>query len=305
MYNTTAYLQEYYRRNKTQIDAEWQAWAAQNPQEAARYSTPQRDDTFAGTGGPTYRPPDQFNWPGGDAPVYGNQGGNPLDPYRDPYNVAGGNPGGSTSGDPFGTPGSQSGGNDWWKQLVLYGIPVIQQYLQGRQQAGQAKNLQDAQRKQRELTLALASPERYMKNYTEYLKGYRESYRPWLVTEADRAAIGEQTAMQGFDTDVARRGLSGSGLALSGRSAIRTGRQAQINENLRRYSMSTDEAAREAAGQTRTAEINASLGAPYTYVPRPNPYIQATQGLSDAYRDWLWLQGTQKPKQEPLQFRSM
>ena len=244
-----------------------------------------------GGGGPTPRPPSQQNWPGSGMPYYGG-GGDPLGGYGDPYGVPGGNPGGYTTGDSYGAPGGQGRSSDVWKQLALYGIPILQNYLGARQQKGQAGKLEEAQRRQRAETLALASPERYEANYARYLEDFKKSYRPWLVGEQDRAAIGEQGAMQAFDTDVSRRGLGGSGLALAGRSAIRTGRQAQVGENMRRYWQMTDEAARHEAGQTRSAEINASLGAPYTYVPRQSTTNAAVQGLGDAYRDWLWLQGT-------------
>jgi hypothetical protein len=207
------------------------------------------------------------------------------------WHVTSGGGGGSGLAKLFGA--GSSGGGMSWQEMILHGIPVLTNYLGAREQAQQAKAYQDAQRRQRAETLAFASPEAYTANYERYLSEFEDANKPWLKTEADRAAIGEQTAMQGFDTDLARRGLSGSGLAFAGRSAIRTGREAQLNENMRRYRQMNEEAARDAAGQTRSAQISASVGAPYSYVPRPSPTTAAVQGLGDAYRDWLWLQGTQ------------
>lgn len=211
----------------------------------------------------------------------------------DPFLVGGGVGAGGAAAAGAGAAGAAGAGGLSWKQMVLHGIPVVQGYLDARQAAKQAQNLQEAAERQRRETLGFASPDAYLENYGRYREAFKESYRPWLVGEQDRAAIGEQGALQAFDTDVARRGLSGSGLALAGRSAIRTGRQAQIAENMRRYWTMTDEAARDAAGQTRSAQISASMGAPNTYVPRPSPATAAVGGLGDAYRDWLWLQSTE------------
>lgn len=188
--------------------------------------------------------------------------------------------------------GGMAGGMPW-QELVLHGIPVLENYMGARDAAKNAQALQDAQRHQRNETLGFASPENYSALYEKYLGEYKDAYRPWLTTEADRAAIGEQNAMQGFDTDVARRGLSGSGLAIAGRSAIRTGRQAQLSENMLKYRQMWEDAARESATGTRNAQISASTGNPYTYVPRPSPAVGVTSGLGDAYRDWLWLNSTQ------------
>lgn len=187
--------------------------------------------------------------------------------------------------------GGMAGGMPW-QELVLHGIPVLENYMGARDAAKNAQALQDAQRHQRNETLGFASPENYNALYEKYLGEYKDVYRPWLTTEADRAAIGEQTALQGFEADVARRGLSGSGLALAGASAIRTGRQAQLSENMLKYRQMWEDAARESATGTRNAQISASTGNPYTYVPRPSPAVGITTGLGDAYRDWLWLNTT-------------
>jgi hypothetical protein len=281
MYNATPYLQELYRKNKAQIDAQWASYAAQNPAAVAQLMS-----QSGGSQSPGFPPAGNPSYVGGNFPSGG------ATPSFDYGPTMPGLPG-MSQGNPNSTPSGAMGGNEWWQQLILQGIPVLTGYLGARQQAGQAQNVQNAQREQRAQTLALASPERYLQNYSGYLGAFKESYRPWLVGEQDRAAIGEQTALQGFQTDLSRRGLSGSGIAFAGQSAIRTGRQAQLGENYRQYWTQTEQAARDAAGQQRAAEVNASLGAPYTYVPRPSPTLGAVQGLGDAYRDWLWLQGTQ------------
>jgi len=292
MYNTP-YLQQLYQANRQQIDAAWNAWAAANPTRAASLMQQRSGAPLPSAGPINYQTPTAQNFPTGNPPTFAAPTGyDPLGSYYDP---GGGWHTGTPTGD-FGTQdggGSQPGGGGFdWKQLILHGIPIVQGFLEARAGAKEAKNVQKGMERQRAETLGFASPDTYIANYEKYRKEFQDTNRPWLVGEQDRAAIGEQNAMQAFDTDVARRGLSGSGLALAGRSAIRTGRQAQIGENMRRYWSENEAAARDAATQTRSAQVNASMGAPYTYVPRPSTLTGVTQGLGDAYRDWLWLQGT-------------
>jgi len=289
MYNTP-YLQQLYQQNRQAIDAAWNAWAAANPSRAASLMQQRSGAPLPSGGSPNYQPPGAQNFPTGNPPTFVNQNPTPFDfGNTDPFQPNGGMDFGN--GEPGGG-GQQPGGGFDWKQLILHGIPVVQGFLEARAGAKQAKGVQKGIERQRAETLGFASPDAYIANYERYRKEFQDTNRPWLVGEQDRAAIGEQNAMQAFDTDVARRGLSGSGLALAGRSAIRTGRQAQIGENMRRYWSENEGAARDAANQTRSAQISASLGAPYQYVPRPSTLTGVTQGLGDAYRDWLWLQGT-------------
>lgn len=116
MYNTP-YLQEIYRSNQAAIDAQWQAWAAQNPERAAQLQ--QNYNPLQPSGGsPNYQPPNQQNWPGGNMPIYD------MDPtlggFNNPFNPgAGPNYGMDTGGS---NPSSGTGGFDWQKLLINLGL---------------------------------------------------------------------------------------------------------------------------------------------------------------------------------------
>jgi len=112
-----------------------------------------------------------------------------------------------------------------------------------------------------------AAVQTWLDNYKRYQEEFKTAYKPWLATEQDRAALAEQDLQHAFGTDVGRRNLSGSGLAIYGRSAIRSGRQAQIGENMRRYKLAWEGAARDEADKTRTAQINAVVGMPQQHIP--------------------------------------
>ena len=132
-----------------------------------------------------------------------------------------------------------------------------------------AKQAQKAADRQRAETLGMAGPEAYGKNYEFYRKLYQDAYMPHLRSIGEALALGEQSGLQGFDADVARRGLSGSGLALAGRSAIRSGRQANYNQALRDFYNQAESRAGGQADVTSARQIGASMGAPIQYIPRP------------------------------------
>jgi len=112
-----------------------------------------------------------------------------------------------------------------------------------------------------------ASVQKWLDNYKRYQEEFKDAYKPWLVTEQDRAALAEQDLQHAFGADVGRRNMSGSGLALFGKSSIRSGRQAQIAGNLSKYKQAWEGAARDEADKTRTAQINAVVGMPQRHVP--------------------------------------
>jgi len=101
------------------------------------------------------------------------------------------------------------------------------------------------------------SPKRYAQNLAYYRNLFRGRYMPALRGVGDVLALNQQGAQQGFDAALARRGLSGSGLALAGRGAISTARMTGLGEAKRAFEMDEEQAAREAAAGT----------APPTYQP--------------------------------------
>src|SRR3990167_8576238 len=91
MYNSTPYLQEYYQRNREQIDRQWSEWSAANPEEARRIMEQSgQNNNLLPSGGPVeFNNPDQFNWPGGNVPTFSELGYDPfggqagfIDPFR-------------------------------------------------------------------------------------------------------------------------------------------------------------------------------------------------------------------------------
>ena len=147
-------------------------------------------------------------------------------------------------------------------------VSAYSSYKKGKDAKKNAQRAQDAANRQSADARYYASPEYWTENYNRYQQEFKKAYRPWLVGEQDRAALAEQDMMQAYGTDLGRRDLSGAGLAIAGRSAIRGGRQAQISTNLRHYKQAWEGAARDAADKTSARGINASIGAPYQAVPQ-------------------------------------
>src|SRR6185369_6043244 len=57
MFQSTPYLQDLYRRNRAQIDAAWQTWAAANPDRAASIMRQYGSNQMQPSGGPVgYQP---------------------------------------------------------------------------------------------------------------------------------------------------------------------------------------------------------------------------------------------------------
>lgn len=153
---------------------------------------------------------------------------------------------------------------------VVAGLSVVKGYVDSKKAKKEAKRAQRYAEGQRGETLGYATPEHYLDLLDQYRGAFREGYMPALRTISDALALGETSAMQGFDADVARRGLSGSGLALAGRSAIRGGRQASYSDALRKYYQDVEESARGQAGQTAAGQVGASLGSTVNYIPKPS-----------------------------------
>lgn len=146
----------------------------------------------------------------------------------------------------------------------------------------EAKKAQTAMKKQRAGTLGYAGPENYLKNLDLYRNKFLQGDMPWIKGQAETGALGEQNALQALDADASRRGISG-GVVDALRSGIRTGRTAQYNDALTKYKLAEEAAARNEANATSGRQLNASLGAPYTYVPGGPSWAQVGVGAVQAY----------------------
>lgn len=92
------------------------------------------------------------------------------------------------------------------------------------------------------------SPKRYLENLNMFRPQFRAAYMPALRGVGDALALNQQGAQQGFDASLARRGMSGSGLAMAGRGAINTARMTGLGEAKRAFEMDAERAAQQAAG---------------------------------------------------------
>jgi len=92
---------------------------------------------------------------------------------------------------------------------------------------------------------------------------------PHLQNIGQALALGEQSANQSIDTDLGRRGLSGSGVGMALHSAQSATRQGNYNQALRDFSNQVEGAARGQAGGTQQLETGTSVASPLTYTQRP------------------------------------
>lgn len=103
----------------------------------------------------------------------------------------------------------------------------------------------------------------------QYRGAFNEEYSPHLKNIGQALALGEQSAQQSVDTDLGRRGLSGSGVGMALKSAQSATRQTNYNQAMRDFSSQVEAAARGQAGQTQGLETGTSLQSPLTYTQRP------------------------------------
>jgi len=143
-----------------------------------------------------------------------------------------------------------------------------------------------------------SQPEELLSRYGKILaglEGYGEGERKTL---ADAAAIGEQTELGGFEADVARRGLAGSGAQLVGRQAIRGGRQARVNEALTRMYSQRMQTALGEAGAGQRAAISGYSGQPA--IGYPSTGAASAQLVGDLLGLYLAYGGGGGPGESPV-----
>jgi len=134
----------------------------------------------------------------------------------------------------------------------------------------------------RRKNLLFASPERYLKLLNQYRGAFSDEYSPHLKNIGQALALGEQSANQSIDTDLGRRGLSGSGLGYALKGAQSATRQSNYNQALRDFSSQVESAARGQASGTQQLETGTSLSSPLTYTPRPGWGEIGGEALSSA-----------------------
>lgn len=161
------------------------------------------------------------------------------------------------------------------------GLSMLSSILQSRQQRKAAKQQRMLQEMQRQRIQALTSPEHYNQLIGNYRTQFAEGYRPAQRQLADQLALGQQTQEQSFQNDLARRGLSGSGMAFAGMNAIGAQRQAGLGQAEQNYQMDVERASREAAGQNIQNQLGGAYNTPYEYVPPGPTGLQAAlSGIS-------------------------
>ena len=124
--------------------------------------------------------------------------------------------------------------------------------------------------KSRRASLKYASPENYLKLLAQYNDAFQQQYMPHLKNIGEALALGEESGRQAIDTDLGRRGLSGSGVGFALKNANRAGRQANYNQAMRDFYSRAMGAAREQADVTAGRQTGVSMGQPYQYTPRPS-----------------------------------
>lgn len=139
--------------------------------------------------------------------------------------------------------------------------------------------------------MRLGKPQQFMKRFEYLYPAFQKAFEPSRVRAADAAAVGEQTGLQGLDTDVARRGLSGSGAHLYGREGIRTGRQAMVSQAASMYDQQALQAALGEAGAGQRATQAAVGGIPMTPGAAPGWTGAADVGMN-ALALWLMSRGS-------------
>lgn len=169
-----------------------------------------------------------------------------------------------------------------YAKYIGAGTSALGKYEQNRILRQEYERALNAAKENRAAALGYAGPENYNKLYGGYLGQFQQAYKPALLNTGEALALGEQSTQQQFAGDVARRNMEGSGLAQVGPQAISAGRNAAYGQAVRDYYTSSAQGAREAAGQTQSEEIGASLGAPVPYVPKGPSTTQDILGATGA-----------------------
>lgn len=153
----------------------------------------------------------------------------------------------------------------------IMGAQMIGGMLQNRRAGKASKTAKEIARRQSQYYQMLASPENFNALINNYRGQMQGAYAPQLRQMGDLLGMNEANAQQAFNADVARRGLSGSGMAFAGQNSIRAARMAGLGEAQRAYTMDTENAARQYASQTIGNQLQgASQFNPNIYVP-PTP----------------------------------
>jgi hypothetical protein len=155
---------------------------------------------------------------------------------------------------------------------------------------GGKKGGDDNATKRAQQAYSAGSPRVFKKRVKMFEPYFQRMLRPGLQRTTDAASMGAETLMQGFGSDVARRGLSGSGADLFGRQGIRSARQASISDATVRFYETALANAMGQANQSQALQVGALTGTPVA-AQGGNPY----QGLYDTGENllagWLLNQG--------------
>lgn len=152
---------------------------------------------------------------------------------------------------------------------AVAGVMAATAIAKGVSDRKQAKKADKATAKTRKASLRYASPENYLKLLSQYRGAFEQEYAPHLKNIGEALALGEQSGMQGIDTALGRRGLSGSGIDFALKGATRANRQSNYNQAMRDFYSQAMGAARQQADITQGRQTGTSTQNPYTYTPRP------------------------------------
>jgi len=167
-----------------------------------------------------------------------------------------------TGGVPGATPSSSSSPWSKYAPFVYGGLNAITGYLSANEAKKANQAAIDAANKNRTAALGYSSPAEYSSLVSGMVPFYRGLYKPALLDSGEAIALSEQGNEQAFSTDVARRGLTGSGIDIAGRNAIHAGRTAAYSGAVRDYETASLNAADQAAKDVYHTQVTASSGNP-------------------------------------------
>lgn len=195
MWNTP-YLQELYRSNQAYYDNLWNTFVEQNPQ----YANFGRSNQLLPSGGsPSYSPPSQQNWPGGNVPINYDLNYTPGMPSYSEYGQGGGQQGGNSWADTF-----------WGQTLINAGLNFVGGKLQDRATSKANEANQQAAKERIMQALAELNPQQ--------IAALARAFMPEVMQTAGPLM---QTNLQGLAVSQARQGLAGTPYGLTAEAGLR------------------------------------------------------------------------------------
>lgn len=166
---------------------------------------------------------------------------------------------------------------------ALVGAQVIGGALANRKSKKQSKWNQKVAQRRSQYYQALTSPEYYNQLANQYRGQYQNAYLPQMRQLGDVLGLNEANAQEQFAADTARRGLSGSGVAMAGANSLRAARMAGLGEAQRAYTMDVENATRQQVQNQIAQQLHgAEAMSPYQYDEVPPSMLQSLLGAIPA-----------------------